>query len=524
MEEFLAVETPVILLLVVSIVAIAVRWIRLPYTVALVLVGLALTFQQRLDIEVTPELILTLFVPPLIFEAAFHLEFHELRDNLVAILMLAVPGVVLTTLIVGAIIAAGVGLPLSAAAVFGALIAATDPVAVVALFRALGVPRQLAVAVEGESLFNDGTAIVIYSIALGAATAGSFDVAEGIFNFLRVALGGLVVGGVLGWMVSRLIAQIDDYLVEITLTTVLAYGAYLTAEQIHVSGVLAVVAAGIVSGTLSPRGMSPTTKIVLFNFWEYVAFLANSLVFLLIGLEVNVSDLIASTVPIIVAVGAVLISRAIVVYGLSWLVHLAGAPIHLPLRWRHALFWGGLRGAIGLALALSLPPDLPHRDLLEVMTFGVVLFTLLGQGPTIQFLLKRLRLTERSAPVVAREIRLGRLLAAQAGQRRLEDLRHDGLLGGEVWAALRDEYNQVSEQLATEMTELFVEYPELERAVLVQARREALRAERGALGDALRRGLIADEVYQQLTSDVDRRLEALALISEATILPVTQEE
>jgi len=517
MEEFLAVETLVILLLlVVSIVALAVRRIRLPYTVALVLVGLFITFQEELAFEVTPELILALFVPPLIFEAAFHLEFNQLRVNLIPILMLAVPGVLLSTLIVGGIISVGVGLPLGVAAVFGALISATDPVAVVAFFRALGVPRQLAVAVEGESLFNDGTAFVIFNIAVGATLVGSFDVLEGIFDFLRVALGGLGIGVALGWVVSRLIAQIDDYFIEITLTTVLAFGAYLVAEQVHVSGVLAVVAAGIVSGNMSPRGMSPTTKIVLFNFWEYLAFLANSLVFLLIGIKVNIPQLIDNILPIIVAVGTVLISRAIVVYGLSWLVHSISSRVHVPLSWRHVLFWGGLRGAIGLALALSLPMNLPQRDLLEVMTFGVILFTLLGQGTTIQFLLNRLGLTERPEHIMAREKRLGQLFAAQAGLRRLADLRHDGLLAGEVWAGLRDEYHETSEQLANEMTQLFIEHPDLEREVLLQARREALRAERGALSDALRQGLISEHVYRELASDVDRRLEALVLISEAT--------
>jgi len=524
MEELLAVETLVILLLlVVAIVAIVVRRIRLPYTVALVLVGLFIAAQRQLAFEVTPELILALFVPPLIFEAAFHLEFKELRETLIPILVLAVPGVVLSTFIVGGIISIGIGLPLSIAVVFGALISATDPVAVVSLFRALGVPRRLAVAVEGESLFNDGTAIVIFNIALGAAMVGSFSVVAGVFDFLRVALGGLAIGVALGWIVSRLIAQIDDYFIEITLTTVLAYGAYLTAEQIHVSGVLAVVAAGIVSGNMSPQGMSPTTKIVLFNFWEYVAFLANSLVFLLIGLEVDVFQLVNHLVPIVAAVGSVLVGRAIVVYGLSWLAHLAGRRAHMPLSWRHILFWGGLRGAIGLALALSLPITLPQRDLLEVMAFGVVLFTLLGQGPTIQFLLRRLGLTKRPRHIVAREMRLGRLFAAQAGLRRLEDLRHDGLLAGDVWIGLRDEYHKTQEQLAQEMNQLFAEHPELEREVLLQTRRETLQAERSALGDALRRGLISDEVYRELAGDVDRRLEALTIIGQA-ITPTTTEE
>jgi CPA1 family monovalent cation:H+ antiporter len=525
MDEFLAVETLIILLLlVVSIVAIAVRRIRFPYTVALVLVGLFITFRQELAYEVTPELILALFVPPLIFEAAFHLEFNQLRDNLVPILILAVPGVVLSTLIVGGIISVGFGLSLSVAAVFGALISATDPVAVVAFFRALGVPRRLAVAVEGESLFNDGTAIVVFSIALTAATTSSFDMVEGVFQFLRVSLGGLGIGMGLGWVVSRLIAQIDDYFIEITLTTVLAFGAYLMGEQVHVSGVLAVVAAGIVSGNMSPRGMSPTTKIVLFNFWEYLAFLANSLVFLLIGIRVNIDQVLTNIGPILVAVVAVLVARAGVVYGVLGLTRLGGSDVHVPLRWQHVLFWGGLRGAISLALALSLPIGLHERNLLEVMAFGVVLFTLLAQGTTIQFLLQRLGLTERPEHILAREKRLGQLYAAQAGLSRLAELRQEGLLAGEVWAGLRDEYYQTSQQLANEMSELFAEHPDLEREVLLQARREALRAERGALSDALRQGLISEHVYRELASDVDRRLEAVALIREATTPPAATEE
>ncbi len=525
MEEFLAVETLIILLLlVVSIVAIAVRRIRLPYTVALVLVGLFITFGEDLAFPVTSELILALFVPPLVFEAAFHLELNQLRDNLAPILILAVPGVLLSTLIVGGILHVGVGFPLSVAVVFGALISATDPVAVVAFFRALGVSRRLAVAVEGESLFNDGTAIVVFGIALGAATANQFDLVEGVFDFLRVSLGGLGIGMALGWVVSRLIAQIDDYFIEITLTTVLAYGAYLIGEQMHVSGVLAVVAAGIVSGNMSPQGMSPTTKIVLFNFWEYLAFLVNSLVFLLIGIRVDVHQIMGHMGLIVVAVAAVLVSRAIVVYGLLWLTRLGGRDIHVPLSWRHVLFWGGLRGAIGLALALSLPLGLEGRDLLIVMAFGVVLFTLVGQGTTIQFLLRRLGLTERPEHIVAREKRLGQLYAAQAGLGRLAELRREGLLAGEVWAGLRDEYDYTSRQLADEMSQLFAEHPDLERQVLLQARREALRAERGALSDALRQGLIAEHVYRELASEVDQRLEAVALISEATTPPASPGE
>jgi len=513
-ERFLATESLIIiLLLVVSLVAIAVRRLRLPYTVALVLVGLFMAVQHPLAIEVTPGHILALLIPPLIFEAAFHIDLALLRDNLVPVLTLAVPGVVLTTFVVGGMVTIGVGLPLAVAAVFGALIAATDPVAVVASFRALGVSRRLSVAIEGESLFNDGTAIVVYNIAVVAALSGMFDPLAGLFDFLRVALGGLAMGLMLGWLVSQIIARIDDPLIEVTLTTVLAYGAYLAAERLHVSGVLAVVAAGILSGNLGPRGMSPTTKIMLYNFWEYVAFLANSLVFLLLGLQVNVPLLLDNLWPIGVAVVAVLAARAMAVYGLSWLAYRAGG--HVPRNWTHVFFWGGLRGAIALALTLGLPATLPQRETLQAMTFGVVLFTLLVQGTTIQFLLRRLGLTGRPARQIEREMRWGRLYAAQAGQRRLLELHSEGLLTGDVWAGLNEEYRLSAEQLTAEIDRLYAEYPELEREVVLQARREALRAERSALRDALVRGWLSNQVYHALTVEVDRRLEALGLIEEA---------
>jgi CPA1 family monovalent cation:H+ antiporter len=184
----------------------------------------------------------------------------------------------------------------------------------------------------------------------------------------------------------------------------------------------------------------------------------------------------------------------------------------MPPQWRHVLFWGGLRGAISLALALSLPFTLPHRETLLSMTFGVVLFTLLGQGTTIQFLLKRLGLTERPAHRVKREEQLGRLFTARAGLRRLEQLHREGLLTDEMWIGLREDYHQARDQLVDEMSDLFIQHPQLEREMLLQARREALQAERGALGDALRRGLLSEHTYEGLRADVDHRLEALEMI------------
>jgi CPA1 family monovalent cation:H+ antiporter len=515
MEQFLTTETLVIeLLLVVSLVAIAVRRLRVPYTVALVIVGLLLTFGQSSTLDLTPELILALFVPPLVFEAAFHIELNRLRDNLLPILALAIPGVLLTTAIVGAVLSVGTGLPLASALVFGALIAATDPIAVVALFRALGAPKTLTVLVESESLLNDGTAIVIYQLVLLAALSSATGAAEPsgalgrlqpLINFAIVSAGGLGVGVGFGWLVSQLIARLDDYLIETTLTTVLAFGAYLVGERLHVSGVLAVVAAGVVCGNLGLRGMSPTTRIVLFNFWEYLAFIANSLVFLLIGLDVNIPQLVANVGPIAVAVLAVLLSRALVVYGLIWLTNRRKRQV----RWayQHVLFWGGLRGAISLALALSLPAALSERELLRTMAFGVVLFTLLAQGTTMQVLLRRLRLVQRDEAKLEYERRHGRLIAARAARERIQQLSQAGLIAAATWQRLVPDLDrQIVEALQAQQDWLH-DHPALHAEEHDDARREGLRAERAMLISLFNDGILSEHVYSELAAEIDAALQ-----------------
>lgn len=516
MEQFLTIETLIIeLLLIISIVAIAVHRLRVPYTVALVVVGLLITFQKTIQIELTPALILTLFVPPLVFEAAFHIEFRQFRENVVPILVLAVPGVLLTTLIVGWIVAEGTRLPLSTALIFGALISATDPVAVVSLFRTLGTPRRLSVIVEGESLFNDGTAIVTFNlmlaavvpaVALGGHTAeGSFHLGAAVVDFIRVSAGGIGIGLGLGWGVSLLIARVDDYLIETTLTTALAFGVYILAERFHVSGVLAVVSAGMVTGSIGPKGMSPTTRIVLFNFWEYLAFVANSLVFLLIGLDVNITQIIGNIRPILVAVGAVIVSRALVVYGLTALVNLRRHKV--PGSYQHVLSWGGLRGAISLALALSLPVSLTDHDLLRVMAFGVVLFTLLGQGTTMPLLMRYLGLVRKDESTLEYERHRGRLMAVRASRDRLGHLHDEGILSAATWEVLSEDLDRRIQTHLEAQRRLLGDRPDLQTEELEGAQREGFRAQRAMLTTLLSDGVISDRVYRELVAEVDEALE-----------------
>jgi CPA1 family monovalent cation:H+ antiporter len=507
MEQFLSTETLVIeLLLVAALVAIAVRRLRVPYTVALVVVGLLLTAQSPVELSLTPELILALFVPPLVFEAAFHLNFNDLRLSLPSILLLAVPGVILTTLVVGSVMVFGGALPLQMALVFGALIAATDPVAVVSLFRILGVPTRLRVLVEGESLFNDGTAIVLFNMMLALALDGSFNLLQGTLNFLVVSVGGVAVGLLLGWLVARLIARVDDYLIETTLTTVLAYGAYLLAEQLHFSGVLAVVAAGLVNGNIGPEGMSPTTRIVLFNFWEYAAFLANSMVFLLIGLQVDIPALLNAWQPILWAILGVLLARLLVVYGLGGLANRLGEPI--SLRWKHVMFWGGLRGAISLALALSLPLSFgAEGEMIRTVTFGVVLFTLLVQATTMGSLVRRLKIVMRDPNQVEYELRHARLTALRAAEAHIDRRHREGLLSQHAWETIKPKLADQTAFLAEAVREVMRSNPALEAEELDTARREVLRAERSAYIGLRRDGVISEDSYEQLVAQVDTVLD-----------------
>jgi CPA1 family monovalent cation:H+ antiporter len=507
MQQFLTTETLIIeLLLVASLVAMVVRRLHVPYTVALVVVGLLLTNLSPIHVELTPELILGLFVPPLVFEAAFHLNFSELRRKLTTILVLAIPGVLLTTLIVGGLLSFGTSLSLLPALVFGALIAATDPVAVVALFRLLGVPKQLAVLVEGESLFNDGTALVLFNLMLAVAITGQFNFLNSLADFARVSAGGIVIGLVLGWVISRLIARIDDYLIEITLTTVLAYGAYLVADQLHFSGVLAVVAAGLITGSMGPQGMSPTTRIVLYNFWEYITFLVNSLVFLLIGMQVNIPALLGAWQPILWAVGAVLLSRGVVVYGLSWVTGRLSEPV--SWRWRHILAWGGLRGALSLALALSLPVAFgPDRFLLRTMAFGVALFTLLVQATSMNSLVRRLGIITINPAQVDYKQRHARLTALRSAEAHIEHRYREGLVSAPVWEKLKPKLHEQTALLADAVRELLQVEPALESEELETTRREILRAQRSAYLGMRGDGVISEEIFENLSAEVDAALE-----------------
>lgn len=380
------------LLAAAILVALVSRRVGLPYSLALVLFGLGVAaLLPGASLGISPEVVLLVLLPGLVFEAAFQTHIASLRRTFGGIALLAIPGVLITTGVVAVALHLATGLPLELAFVVGAMVSATDPVAVIATFRRIGTPRSLSTLVEGESLFNDGTAIVIFAIAL-RAVEGPIGITDAVGSFVLTLVISVVIGFGAGFVASRIVARVDDHLIETSLSVLVAYGTYIAADVLHESGVIATVVAGITLGSYGRDiGMSEKTREAIDTVWEFIAFLLTAIVFLLVGLAIEAGDLLDAAGPIAVGIVAVLIGRAIVTYGLVGVGArvVRGPGRGLPLGWIHVLFWSGLRGAVAVALALSLPVDFPQRTFVQAITFGIVLFTLIVQGGTIQWVVRR---------------------------------------------------------------------------------------------------------------------------------------
>ncbi|MGZ6267104.1 MAG: cation:proton antiporter [Candidatus Limnocylindrales bacterium] len=388
-----------------ALVTLLARRIRLPYTVALVAFGIAAGTLAPLRVEITPELVLVVLLPGLIFEASYQTDFGKLRPSITGVSLLAGPGVLVSASIVAVALHLGAGLALPEAFVVGAMLSATDPAAVIATFKRLESPRRLATLVEAESVFNDGTGIVVFALAVDFVSR-PVGAAEIGMTFVWVTLVSAVVGAIAGSVASRILPTVGDHLIEISLSVVLAYGTYLAADAFHLSGVIATAVAGIVLGTYGRRnGLSPRTEEALDTVWEFVAFLATAFVFLVVGFAISIRALADVATPIAWAFVATLAGRAVIVYGLlgAWRQiqmrirsperhgrqTTAGDEPAIPLDWLHVIFWSGLRGAVSTALALSLPLDFPNRSALQGITFGVVLVTLLLQATTAELVVAK---------------------------------------------------------------------------------------------------------------------------------------
>ncbi len=505
-------------LLVASVVGMIARRLRLPYTVSLVLTGLAIAAVRQetapgleIGLHLTPELLFLVLLPVLVFEAAFHLELRHFVESWRAIVALAVPGVLAGIILSLGLAWAGLhvlGVPLTwqVLLVTTTILAATDPVGVLAVLREVGAPRDLAIVMEGESLLNDGIAIVAFGVVLVALgvgpQTGGLSTAW-VLRFLTWEVAGaVVIGGGVGFALSWLVAQVDDHLIEITLTTVAAFGSFVVADLAHASGVIACLVAGTLSGNFGARyGMSPTTRVAVTSFWEYAAFVANSVVFLLIGLEITPARLLQRAVPILVLWLSLLVARGLFVAVIPFITRRA-----LPGRgsfW--VLTWGGLRGGVAMVLALSVPAALAGRAAVIDLVFGVSLLTILVQAPLTAPLLRWVGLGRRGERGEVELLR-ARLRALHAAAAYLHRQHEREAVSDAVFAELEGELAERRRAIEAREEALSVARERLDREEAQVLRRQLGVVEKEAIRHAWAEGLLEDRRMHRLIGEVDERL------------------
>lgn len=502
-----------ILFVVASIVAVAARRIGLPYTIALMAVGLGLGSLHLLNPpHLTQELLYAIFLPPLIFEAAIHLKTSDMQKNILPISVLVIPGVVLSTLVTAAVM-----IPVSLhftqidtitwplGILFGAAVAATDPVAVVALFQKIGVPRRLRILLESESLLNDGTAIVVFILALHYLQGELGTPGETVMDFFKIVGLGVMVGSVVGLLTSVVTRHLDDTMVVITLSTVAAYGSFLIADRLEVSGVMSTVAAGLITGN---RGFSntffPSIRIATETFWEYIAFAMNSLIFLLMGFAINLQMLWELWPIVLIAYFSVLIARFFVV-NFTWALFYP-TRFHFPYRWSLILSWGGLRGALSMVLALSIPDTLAFKEVIVTLVFGVVLLSIFLQGLSMIPLMRLIGFVSPLDTFKAYEVAKTEVALAEESLDGIDRMKKRRLLHEQSAQKLHDEFTTQLQDYVHQLDEIEPDKEAMLTEEVLRAKRRLLMEQKEKLIEMYQNGGISFESYETVRMEIDSKL------------------
>jgi monovalent cation/hydrogen antiporter len=494
------IEYVILLLAAAAVLVRLADLISVPYPIVLVLGGLAIGFVPQLpDLELDPEVVFLIFLPPLLHAAGWIASPRELKAEVRPLALLAI-GLVLATMAAVAVVAHAVvpGMSWEAAFILGAIVGPTDPVSATATFSRIGAPARLRLLVEGEAMINDGTALVAYRVALAAAVEGTFSAGEAALEFLYSAAGGAALGVAIGWLSIQVIRRQSDVALSIFVTVITAYASYIIAEEVGVSGVLAAVASGIFSGWNAHSAMDAGTRLSGVAFWNVMTFGLEALLFVLLGLQVPV---LAEELHVgSLAAQALLVSVCVIAVRMAWAMIPAGG-FGDSVKERIAVGWSGMRGAISLAAALAVPTQVEERPEILLLTFGVILVTLLGQGLTLPPLLRMLDLpsTSRWSPDEA----MVRLEAAQAALDRLDELEEEGA-APEPLRRLRELYRQ---RFAICVALLGGgELPEDGRAELREygaMRRDLIAVERASLLSLRNQGAVGAAVIRKVERDLD---------------------
>jgi CPA1 family monovalent cation:H+ antiporter len=511
------IEVIVFLLGAVAVLAALGERSNVPPPIVLVLGGLAIAFVPGLPpLEIDPHVVLFVFLPPLLYFASFTASAYELRDDALPIALLAGPLVLVTVVAVAAVARWLTGMPWAVAFVLGAVLGPTDPVSATAILQRLGAPARLTTILEGESLVNDGTALTAYGIALGAVGATGFSVGWAALDFVVAAAGGIAIGLAAGWAFGHLRQALDNPSIDVTLSLITPYAAYFPAERAGVSGVLATVTTGLYVGTRALGGVGPESRLRTRTFWDAFVFLLNSLLFLLIGLQLPsiVGRIEGGTVPpligqVLVLALAVMGVRLAWMYTVPTLVSLI-APFrhrHTGVRERAVLGWSGMRGAVSLAAALAIPITLdsggrfPHRDLVIVLAYGVVLVTLVVPGITLGPLIERLGLGQEEAR--RRADAEARARIANAALERLTELAQEEALSDRVVERLRDRYEARLSRLQRRLEDGHDGHRGDEQREGARLQTEMLDAERGAIEAMQRERAYPADLLERLHGEID---------------------